>query len=208
MTLYEYTAPCHFGMEAVLKREIYDLGYEIEQVEDGKVTFIGDASVPLVSAITYEKKLDVNAKYTIEYIATMLGATGEEIAEIINQLEKDDLIRGYKAVIDWEKLDGAYVSAVVELNVVPKAGLGFEEVAEKIMKYNEVESVYLMSGNYDLNIIVKGKTLQDIARFVAKELATIDAVNSTATHFILRRYKELDIVLCDGDYDDRGSISL
>lgn len=152
------------------------------------------------------KLLAQNAKYTNEDIATMLGASSAEIADIINQLEKDGLIRGYKAVIDWEKLDGAYVSAVVELNVVPKAGLGFEEVAEKIMKYNEVESVYLMSGNYDLNIIVKGKTLQDIARFVAKELATIDSVTSTATHFVMRRYKEMDVELISGPIDDRGQL--
>ena len=152
------------------------------------------------------KLLAKNAKYTNEDIATMLGSTEKEIADIINQLEKDGLIRGYKAVIDWEKLDGAYVSAVVELNVVPKAGLGFEEVAEKIMKYNEVESVYLMSGNYDLNIIVKGKTLQDIARFVAKELATIDSVTSTATHFVMRRYKEMDVELISGSIDDRGQL--
>ncbi len=152
------------------------------------------------------KLLSQNAKYTNEDIATMLGTTASEIADIINQLEKDGLIRGYKAVIDWEKLDGAYVSAVVELNVVPKAGLGFEEVAEKIMKYNEVESVYLMSGNYDLNIIVKGKTLQDIARFVAKELATIDSVTSTATHFVMRRYKEMDVELISGPIDDRGQL--
>ncbi len=152
------------------------------------------------------KLLAQNAKYTNEDIATMLGTTANEIADIINQLEKDGIIRGYKAVIDWEKLDGAYVSAVVELNVVPKAGLGFEEVAEKIMKYNEVESVYLMSGNYDLNVIVKGKTLQDIARFVAKELATIDSVTSTATHFVMRRYKEMDVELISGPIDDRGQL--
>ena len=152
------------------------------------------------------KLLAQNAKYTNEDIATMLGSTADEIADIINQLEKDGLIRGYKAVIDWEKLDGAYVSAVVELNVVPKAGLGFEEVAEKVMKYDEVESVYLMSGNYDLNIIVKGKTLQDIARFVAKELATIDSVTSTATHFVMRRYKEMDVELISGSNDDRGQL--
>ena len=154
------------------------------------------------------KLLAQNAKYTNEDIATMLGTTANEIADIINQLEKDGIIRGYKAVIDWEKLDGAYVSAVVELNVVPKAGLGFEEVAEKIMKYNEVESVYLMSGNYDLNVIVKGKTLQDIARFVAKELATIDSVTSTTTHFVMRRYKEMDVHLCDMEHDDRGQFLL
>ena len=152
------------------------------------------------------KLLSKNAKYSEEDIATMLGISPSEVADYIKQLEKEGLIKGYKAVIDWEKLDGAYVSAIVELNVVPKAGLGFEEVAEKIMKYKEVESVYLMSGNYDLNVIVKGKTLQDIARFVAKELATIDSVTSTSTHFVMRRYKEMDVELLSSNEDDRGQI--
>ncbi len=152
------------------------------------------------------KLLSQNAKYTHEDMATMLGITANEVQNIVKTLEKDGLIRGYKAVIDWEKMDGAYVSAIVELNVVPKAGLGFEEVAEKVMKYREVEAVYLMSGDYDLNVIVKGKTLQDIARFVAKELATIDSVNSTATHFVMRRYKEMDVELISGSNDDRGQL--
>ena len=152
------------------------------------------------------KLLSKNAKYSEEDIATMLGISPSEVADYIKQLEKEGLIKGYKAVIDWEKLDGAYVSAIVEVNVVPKAGLGFEEVAEKIKKYKEVESVYLMSGNYDLNVIVKGKTLQDIARFVAKELATIDSVTSTTTHFVMRRYKEMDVELISGMSDDRGQI--
>ena len=152
------------------------------------------------------KLLSKNAKYSEDDIATMLGISASEVTDYIKQLEKEGLIKGYKAVIDWEKLDGAYVSAIVEVNVVPKAGLGFEEVAEKIMKYKEVESVYLMSGNYDLNVIVKGKTLQDIARFVAKELATIDSVTSTTTHFVMRRYKELDVELISGMSDDRGQI--
>ncbi len=149
------------------------------------------------------KLLSQNAKYTPEDIATMLGITEKEVVEIVKELEKDNVIRGYKAVIDWEKLDGAYVSAIVELNVVPKAGLGFEEVAEQVMKYREVESVYLMSGDYDLNVIVKGKTLQDIAWFVQKELATIDSVTSTATHFVMRRYKDMDVELISGETDDR-----
>ena len=152
------------------------------------------------------KLLSKNAKYSADDMATMLGISKDEITDYIKQLEKDGLIRGYKAVIDWEKLDGAYVSAIVELNVVPKAGLGFEEVAEKVMKYKEVESVYLMSGNYDLNVIVKGKTLQDVARFVAKELATIDSVTSTTTHFVMRRYKEMDVELINSMSDDRGQI--
>lgn len=152
------------------------------------------------------KLLSNNAKYTPAEIATMLGADEAEVENSIKELEKDGLIRGYKAVIDWDKLDGAYVSAIVELKVVPKAGLGFEEVAEKVMGYKEVEAVYLMSGNYDLNVIVKGKTLQDVARFVAKELATIDSVNSTATHFVMRRYKEMDVQLISPMDDDRGQI--
>jgi len=149
------------------------------------------------------KLLSQNAKYTTEDIATMLGVSQGEVSKAIKQLEKENIIRGYKAVIDWEKLDEAYVSAIVELNVVPKAGLGFEEVAEQVMKYTEVESVYLMSGDYDLNVIVKGKTLHDIAWFVQKELATIDSVTSTATHFVMRRYKDMDVQLISGETDDR-----
>lgn len=152
------------------------------------------------------KLLATNAKYTPADIATMLGADAAEVENIIKELEKDGFIRGYKALIDWDKLDSAYVSAIVELNVVPKAGLGFEEVAEKVMAYKEVEAVYLMSGNYDLNVLVKGKTLQDVARFVAKELATIDSVTSTATHFVMRRYKEMDVQLISPMDDDRGQL--
>ena len=154
------------------------------------------------------KLLVKNAKYTPEDIAVMLGIAEDDVKKYIEELEKDNIIRGYKAVVDWEKTDGAYVSAIVELNVVPKAGLGFEEVAEKIMHYNEVESVYLMSGDYDLNVIVKGKTLKDIAWFVAKELATIDSVTSTATHFVMRRYKEMDVELIAAAEDDRGHFFL
>lgn len=150
------------------------------------------------------KLLSRNARYTSCELATMLGKTEDEVNAEIKKLEKEGVIRGYKAVIDWEKLDGAYVSAIIELNVVPKADLGFEEVAERVMSYPEVESVYLMSGVYDLNVVVKGKTLQDVARFVARELATIDSVTSTTTHFVMRRYKDMDVNLFDSRRDDRG----
>lgn len=152
------------------------------------------------------KLLARNARYTAEELATMLNITTEQVENDIKTLEKDGLLKGYKAVVDWEKLDSAYVSAIVELNVVPKAGLGFEEVAKKIMAYAEVESVYLMSGVYDLNVVVKGKTLRDVSSFVAKELATIDSVTSTTTHFVMRRYKELDVALVSDKEDDRGQI--
>ncbi len=154
------------------------------------------------------KLLARNARYTNEELASMLGVTANEVENEIEALEKAGIIRGYRAVIDWDQMDGAFVSAIVELNVVPKAELGFEEVAEKIAAYHEVESVYLMSGVYDLNVVIKGKTLQDIARFVARELSTIDSVTSTTTHFVMRRYKEMDVQLCDPEQDDRGQYLL
>ena len=152
------------------------------------------------------KLLARNARYTHEEIAVMLGTTEENVTNIVKELEKDGFLKGYKAIVDWEKTDTAYVSAIIEINVIPKAGLGFEEVAEKIMKYPQVESVYLMSGVYDLNVVVKGKTLQDIAWFVSKELSTIDSVTNTTTHFVLRRYKEMDVELVNGEDDDRGQL--
>lgn len=154
------------------------------------------------------KLLSKNARYTVEDLAIMIGCSEEEIKNDLAELEKEGMIRGYKTVIDWERLDSAYVSAIIELKVTPKAGLGFEEVARRVMKYPEVESVYLMSGGYDLSVVVKGKTFQEVALFVAKELSTIDSVLSTSTHFVLRRYKELDVELFGEDGDDRGNFSL
>ena len=154
------------------------------------------------------KLLSTNARYTVEQLAVMLAATPEAVAAEIDALQKAGVICGYKTVIDWEKIDETSVSAIIELNVVPKADLGFEEVAEKVASYPEVEAVYLMSGGYDLNVVVKGKNLQDVSRFVARELATIDSVTSTATHFVMRRYKEMDVKLFDEESDDRGTFLL
>lgn len=151
------------------------------------------------------KLLSRNARYTVSQLADMLGESEQAVADSIKELEREGVICGYKAVIDWDGLDGSLVSAIIEIKVVPKADLGFEEVAEKIAAYSEVESVYLMSGGYDLNVVVKGKTLQSVAQFVARELATIDSVTSTATHFVMRRYKEMDVCLFDGEKDDRGN---
>ena len=153
------------------------------------------------------KLLGQNARYNISDLATMLGSDEQTVKNEIAEMEKGGLIRGYKTVIDWGKLDTAAVSALIELKVSPQADYGFEEIAKRVMMYPEVESVYLMSGGYDLCVTVRSKTFQQVAMFVAKELSTIDAVVSTATHFILRRYKELDVILTDGD-DDRGNFSL
>lgn len=154
------------------------------------------------------KLLSKNARATAKEIAVMLGRTEEEVAAEIRAMEKSGLIRGYKAVVDWEAVDTTTVSAIIELKVTPKAGLGFEEVAERVAKYPEVESVYLMSGVYDLSVMVRGKTFQEVAMFVAKELSTIDSVTQTATHFVLRRYKEMDVELHDRNADERGTFLL
>ena len=154
------------------------------------------------------KILANNARCTVEDIALMTGMEESAVENEMRELENAGLIRGYKAVIDWEKLDNAYVSALIELKVVPQDKYGFEKIAETVMKYSEVESVYLMSGTYDLCVIVKGKTFQEVAMFVAKELATMDCVTGTSTHFVLRRYKELDVELIETEKDDRGAYSL
>ena len=154
------------------------------------------------------KLLNRDARTSLSDLATAVGAEEATVAAAIAEMEADGIIRGYKTIIDWEKVGNTYVSAIIELKVTPKAGLGFEEIAERVSRYPEVESVYLMSGVYDLNVVVKARTFQDVAKFVAKELAPLDSVTSTATHFVLRRYKDLDVELGTKTEDERGMISL
>ena len=154
------------------------------------------------------KLLEKNARMSSEDIATVTGLTTDAVEREIREMEADGIIRGYKGVIDWEKLDTGAVSAIIELKVTPKAGLGFEEVAERIAKYPAVESVSLMSGDCDLTVIVTGKTFKEVSSFVAKELAIIDSVTSTATQFIMRRYKEFGVILTDNEEDGRENILL
>ena len=154
------------------------------------------------------KLLEKNARMEIADIATVTDLTEDEVRREISEMENAGIIRGYKGVIDWEKVDTGAVSAIIELKVTPKAGLGFEEVAERIAKYPAVESVSLMSGACDLTVVVTGKTFHEVSSFVAKELAVIDSVTSTATQFIMRRYKEFGVELTNIEEDGRGTISL
>lgn len=150
--------------------------------------------------------LEENARYTNEEIAMMTGQTAVEVAEEIDRLEKDGVIRGYKAIVDRDRLSDEMpnmVSAIIELRVTPKRDAGFDEIAEKIAQYSEVEDVYLMSGGYDLALTITAKSFKDIALFVSQRLATLDSVLSTATHFILSRYKEKGVVLHTGQTDER-----
>ena len=153
------------------------------------------------------KLLSKNARYTVNELSVMTGLSEDEVRSEVAEMVRDGLIRGYKAVIDWERLDSAKVSAIIELKVEPQPDVGFEQIADEVKKYSEVETVYLMSGGYDLCVIVKGKTFQEVAMFVAKQLAPMKYVVSTATHFILRRYKEFDIELIGDETDDREKIS-
>lgn len=148
--------------------------------------------------------LEENARYKTEELAVMLGLTNKEVEDKIQQYEKSGVIRGYKALIDKEKISQEYVVAIIELKVMPKKDFGFDEIAKRISQYEEVEDVYLMSGGYDLAIMVSGKTFKDIALFVSARLALLDSVISTSTHFVLTRYKEKGIAMCDIDIDERG----
>ena len=154
------------------------------------------------------KLIENNARMSNEDIATAAGLTAAEVESAIRDMENSGIIRGYKTIIDREKIDENTVSATIELKVVPKADRGFEEVADRIALYPEVESVSLMSGGCDLSVVVTGKTFRDVSTFVAKELATIDAVTATATQFIMKRYKDHGVLLTDEDIDDRDTVSL
>lgn len=154
------------------------------------------------------KILEENARYTNEEIAVMLNTTADDIANQIKKLENDGVICGYSVIIDREKLSENYVEALIELKVTPKRDFGFDEIAQKISLYPEVEDVNLMSGTYDLSLIIKGKSFKEIALFVSQRLAVLDGVVSTATHFVLSRYKEKGVVLQSETTDDRGNASL
>ncbi len=151
--------------------------------------------------------LNEDARYTAEELASMLGEPVEQVRSQIAELERIGIIRGYKTLIDWASVDDVHVTAIIELKIVPQADAGFEEIAERISQFEHVESVYLMSGGYDLCVTVTGQSFQKVAMFVAKRLATMNEVTSTATHFVLRRYKEMGVTMCDST-DDRGRISL
>ena len=154
------------------------------------------------------KLLEENARYTNEQIGIMVDESPQEVARKIEKLEKDGVIRGYKTIIDRDKLSNDYVVALIELKVTPKRDFGFDEVAQKVAEYPEVEDVYLMSGGYDLALILTGKTFKDIALFVSQRLAVMESVVSTATHFVLSQYKDKGIVLHEAQKDERGNASL
>ena len=149
--------------------------------------------------------LENDCSLTAEQIATMLQKETGDIKKAIAQYESQGVILGYKAMIDWDKTDREYTSAVIELKVVPQKDRGFDQVAAKIYQYPEVKSMYLMSGSYDLQLIIEGKTLKEVASFVAEKLAPLDAVTSTSTHFVLRKYKDKGVIFEAPEKDERDT---
>ena len=141
-------------------------------------------------------------------IAQMLGMEEKEVADKIEKMEKENVIVGYKTIVNWDKTDKDVVVALIELRITPQRGVGFDKVAERIYKYPQVKSLYLMSGAYDLAVTIEGKSMKEVALFVAQKLAPMDSIISTATHFVLKKYKEEGIVFEDDEKDTRQVITL
>lgn len=149
--------------------------------------------------------LEDNANLTPEQLSVMLDKEVGDIKNIIEKYEKDGIIVGYKTLIDWEKTDREYVTALIEVKVVPQRDRGFDVVAEKIYHYPEVKSMYLMSGGYDFCVILEGKTMKEVAYFVAQKLSPLEFVTGTATHFVLRKYKNDGAIYGSEEVDLRGN---
>ena len=151
------------------------------------------------------KLLEDNATLTHEQLAVMCQKEVGDIKRIIEDYEANGVILGYKTMIDWDKTDREYVSALIEVKITPQRDRGFDRVAEHIYNYPEVQSLYLMSGGFDLAVLIEGKTMKEVAYFVAQKLAPIEDVISTATHFVLRKYKDKGVVYGVVDIDERGN---
>lgn len=151
--------------------------------------------------------LEDNHRVSAESIAMQLNMTEEEVNKKIKKLEKEKIIISYPTLIDWNKISGKEtVTAMIDVKVTPQRGVGFDEIAERIYRYPEVDSLYLMSGTYDLSVTIEGKTLQEIATFVSNKLATIEGVISTTTHFMLKRYKHDGVIIEGNDDEDRRMV--
>lgn len=155
------------------------------------------------------RKLDIlhllheNSRLSVETIADMLGEDPKEVAQAIKELEEDKVILRYSAVINWDKVESQRVSAVIDVKVTPQREVGFDAIAERIYRFPEVSAVYLMSGIYDLQVIVEERHIKEVAQFVSQRLSTIEGVKSTTTHFLLKTYKSDGVIFDDKEDDQR-----
>ncbi len=154
------------------------------------------------------KILQKDARLPVGSLSRMLQVSSDEIEEMLEKLEKKNILVRYSSIIDWSKVDGHEgVTAMIDVKVTPKRGVGFDEVAHRIYRYKEVKSVYLMSGAYDLSVTVEGKSMNEVARFVSEKLSTLDSVLSTTTHFQLKKYKHDGTIFGDDQEDRRIVVS-
>ena len=147
--------------------------------------------------------LEKNSRIDIKEIASLVGKTETEVANEIAQMEKEGIIRGYYTLINWDNTNDERVSALIEVKVTPQRGIGFDKIAERISKFDEVKSVYLMSGGFDFTVILEEKTMKEIAQFVTSKLSTLDEVLNTATHFVLKKYKDYGVTMMEEHKDER-----
>ncbi|WP_066893317.1 Lrp/AsnC family transcriptional regulator [Clostridium nigeriense] len=151
--------------------------------------------------------LEKNSRYKDEEIAAMAGKTVEEVREAIRDYEEKNIIAGYTTLINWENTGKETVTALIEVKITPQRGVGFDKVAERIYKFNEVKACYLMSsGGFDLTVIVEGKTMKEVALFVSEKLAVQEYVTGTATHFVLKKYKDHGRIFKEKKSESREAI--
>ncbi len=148
-----------------------------------------------------------DCRLPLEQIAVMTGSSVSEVAEAIDDLEKKKIILRYSPMINWDRTDRERVEAMIEVRVTPQRDMGFDAVARRIYRFDEVKSVYLMSGSYDLLVLVEARTLKELATFVASKLSPLETVTGTATSFVLKRYKEEGVIFENEDDDHRLVIS-
>lgn len=151
--------------------------------------------------------LQEDCRMPLEKLAVMTGKALEQVAQAIDEMEKDGVILRYRPVINWDKMQSNRVEAMIEVRVTPQRDMGFDAIASRIYRFDEVKSVYLMSGGYDLLVLVEASTLKELALFVSEKLSTLDTVTGTATSFVLKRYKQDGVVFEKRSPDGRLVIS-
>ena len=151
--------------------------------------------------------IEKNSRIDIEELAILLGEDETAIANEIADMEKEGVICGYHTLINWDKTNNEKVNAIIEVRVTPQKGMGFDNIAERIYQFSEVNAVYLMSGSFDFTVFIEGRTMRDVAQFVSDKLAPMDSVLSTATHFVLKKYKDHGTILSAKKKDERQLIT-
>ena len=147
--------------------------------------------------------IEKNSKIDPKELAVLLGEPEEAIEKEIKAMEEEYVICGYHTLINWDRTNNEKVTALIEVKVTPQRGLGFDKIAERIYNFNEVSAVYLMSGGFDFTVIIEGRTMKEVALFVSGKLAPIDAIQSTATHFVLKKYKDHGTIVTEPKKDER-----